>query len=430
MRYAFLGLALWVASSSEGAEPAWCTAKNGIRVGISAKSTEISFGDPHIVELGFHVQNVSDEEITLPMGGAVNGWQWEFRLVGAKRPFIPRWDDDTGGAPAPSPPLTVKPGETIVQRGYFAQRSFRPCRLVPGEYRVRTSHAGVQSGVVRLRIRGRGDAWDELLRAEPAALVMLLDADERRLREAAAAFLVDHQSQAIVALIAGLRSSGYRGRAHCAALLGELRDKTAVESLAAALGDSESSVRIEAAKSLRTLAKFATPAVPQLIVAARDPSVMPVAVSALAAIGDGRAAVTSLFAKLIEQRSLGDNDYAAVAYATSALRSKAVPLVPALLRQLETQGRNRRCYLLSALQGIGPAAKQAAPAVLEIVADKSLDIDLRTHAAYTLCCMPNGDALPRLQAIRSTIAQPDAASAVFASRLDAAIEAAIKTGQR
>jgi HEAT repeat protein len=183
--------------------------------------------------------------------------------------------------------------------------------------------------------------------------------------------------KAVPGLVEALQQGGEDTRVRAAVALGRSASRGAVEPLIAALGDPSAPVRREAVTALGELR--AREAVPALLAAVHDDS-RPVVVAALAALGKigAREAVPTLV-----EAVKNDEESVRVAAILALGDLKAPEGVPALilaLRERPTrmggEGQDSlmrtRVVAVSALEQMGPPARQAVPALLEVIGDAQL----------------------------------------------------------
>ncbi len=425
--------------SGEGgkAKPAWGEAVDGVRVGLSAEKRKFDAGDSDPVKLVVHLRNDGKKEVTLFSAGLPHGWTWEFILVGGGKPFIPRWDDDANGVRATRPHVTLAPGTTKSIKAVFRQRSFMKgkgpygfCSLVPGKYRITAWYQSPRglgglvqaangdrrgertTGAVEIDIAGRGDAWDTVGTAGPAALIDLLADKDKHLRATATVFLTEKGKGAVPALIEGLKDSHAGVRAGCAVALSRLREdaRPAVAALAKALTDSDPNVRGAAAVALGRIGKGAKAAVPALVQAVKESkagalwNVRVAAAIALGRIGDARGDVVAALGALLKDKVLQTDagGFASVAEALGGLGREAKGVVPILGELLEDKSNRQRFYVLREIGILGPRAGAAVGAMARLVEDEKEDINLRIEAAGKLSHIGAAakDAIPALERVR------------------------------
>ncbi len=177
----------------------------------------------------------------------------------------------------------------------------------------------------------------------------------------------------------------------------------AVSDIAAALSDRDENVRRESAQALGKIGPESRPAIPALMAALGDDSdtVKWLAVWALGRIG-GKA-VPPLIA-LLDDEKLQDTAVVALGDIGAAAR----PAVHSLVELLQKPGlsTDRASDVVLALSRIGPAAEEAAPTLLKILADEKSD--LRPYAAWALAQIGAKDEVPQL--IRALFAERDPGS--------------------
>ncbi|HJZ90587.1 MAG TPA: HEAT repeat domain-containing protein, partial [Gemmataceae bacterium] len=172
----------------------------------------------------------------------------------------------------------------------------------------------------------------------------------------------------------------------------------AVPKLIALLNDSESTIQYAAIEALAAIGPSAKEAVGELAkkVESIEPELARDAARALRAMGPAAAPAVPSLAKALESNDQGLCIDAAQTLA--AIGPEAVGAVETLAKNLakpETR-RDERLALLQAVTAIGPAAKEAVPAITKLVGDR--DSATRIAAAETLARIAPGnpDAVKKL----------------------------------
>jgi HEAT repeat protein len=175
----------------------------------------------------------------------------------------------------------------------------------------------------------------------------------------------------VAELVAGLNSPDEAKRLDAIAQLGHQGEKAAeaVPALAALLKDPSPKVRAYTALTLGEIGAPAKPAVPALVllVADSDKTVRLQALGALARIKPGPRVTVPLFLKLLKE-----SDPAARQHALNALADAGEKAVPFLLVAMKHEKATYWCCLV--LRQIGPAAKDAVPALTELIGDKRPEV--------------------------------------------------------
>lgn len=187
--------------------------------------------------------------------------------------------------------------------------------------------------------------------------------------------------------IAALGSSDQPARLRAIDQLGDLGAKAtpAVTRLAGLLQDASPMVRARAARSLGKIGAAAKPAAPALVALAKDPDekVRRQAVKALGHIRPGREVVGPLFQELLE-----DADPGVRSRALHALAEIGAEAVPGLVEAL--QDEEQAYWACLVLREIGPAAKQAVPALAAKLKDPRPEV--RREAILALAAMDEAAA--------------------------------------
>ncbi len=202
----------------------------------------------------------------------------------------------------------------------------------------------------------------------------------------------------IAELIGGLKSGDEPARLKAIDELGARGPQAAaaVAPLSELLKDRSANVRAHAAWCLGAIGDAAKPEVPALVEMLKDPdaAVRRQAVQAVQAIHPGPKVVVPLGVKLLE-----DADPAIRVRVLSAMADAGVKAVPGLIEALNHEKAAYWACLV--LREIGPAAKDAVPALAEKLKDPRPEI--RREAALTLGAM--GDAatavIPQIVALLS-----------------------------
>jgi HEAT repeat protein len=206
-------------------------------------------------------------------------------------------------------------------------------------------------------------------------------------------------------LIGGLKSSDASVRLKSVDQLGARGAKAAeaVVPLTGLLKDSSAKVRAHAVWSLGAIGAAAKPAVPALAELLKDPdeTVRRQVIKAVQAIHPGPAVVVPLCTKL-----LNDPDPAVRVRVLHAIADSGAKAVPGLIEALKNDKATYWACL--ALRDIGPAAKDAVPALAEKLKDPRPEI--RREVVLTLGAM-NEAAIPVLPQIAATLSDKHARTA-------------------
>jgi len=213
----------------------------------------------------------------------------------------------------------------------------------------------------------------------------------------------------VTELIAAVNSSDESARLVAIDRLGLMREKAAdaVPLLAAALKDSSAVVRAHAAKALGDIGTPATSVVPELmtLTADKDNVVRREAIESIGRIHPDAEVSVPLFIKLIES-----SDPEARHAATTALTDQGKAAVPFLTKALSNE---KATYWACIILGhIGPDAKDAVPALTELIDDKRSEV--RREAILALANIGDASA-PAIPQILKALDDPHAkTAAVFA----------------
>jgi HEAT repeat protein len=177
----------------------------------------------------------------------------------------------------------------------------------------------------------------------------------------------------------------------------------AVGPLVALLADKSPAVRAHAARALGEIGAPAKSAAPQLaaLLTDADETVRRQAVEALRAIRPGPQVMLPLLSKLLE-----DSDPGVRMRILHAMAEAGPAAVPGLIEALKND--KVAYWAIIVLREIGPAAKDAAPALAAKLKDPRPDI--RREAALTLGAL-NGAAIPVLPQIAAALDDEDARTA-------------------
>ncbi len=230
-------------------------------------------------------------------------------------------------------------------------------------------------------------------------------------------------------LIGGLKSPDASVRLRAVDQLGARGAKAAdaVAPLTDLLKDGSAKVRAHAAWSLGAIGAAAKPAVPALAELLKDPdeTVRRQVVKAVQAIHPGPAVVVPLCTKL-----LNDPDPAVRVRILQAIAEAGPKAVPGLIAALNSD--KAAYWACLALRDIGPAAKDAVPALAEKLKDPRPEI--RREAILTLGAMKEA-AIPVLPQIAAALSDKHArTAATFAfgqiGQIPANAEATIRTNAK
>lgn len=164
------------------------------------------------------------------------------------------------------------------------------------------------------------------------------------------------------------------------------RGVVAIPALEKLLTNPNSHLRAHAAIALGGMGKAAMPAAGSLakMMTDKDEDVRHAALEALAEIEPGREMVVPLLLEALE-----DQDDAVVKRAIHALAERGEPIVPAMIEALKDD--RTEFYALLVLHEIGPEAKDAVPAICNIIHEKKEPYQ-RQEAAMTLGMIGPGAA--------------------------------------
>ena len=252
--------------------------------------------------------------------------------------------------------------------------------------------------------RARAEAADELGLVGAAAENALTPltrafADDDplvRISAARAVALIAAEHAAPLAILRKLlRHENAAVRKATAVAIGDLAadGKGAVAALREALVDKDPAVRWAVVESLGRIGPDAAAAVPALTAALRDASIRAIAADALGALGPtAKSSVPQLLAGLKDQ----DADFRwTSAIALTRIDAKAArAALPIFIEHLKSSDHRTRWDTLMYIAPMGLEAKDAAPAVREIVIERGNGVAAETLAAIA---GPDGaDALPVL----------------------------------
>jgi HEAT repeat protein len=232
---------------------------------------------------------------------------------------------------------------------------------------------GLRSGEARARVEAADDLGligPPAKDAVPALRAALKDTDGLvRARAAGALARIEQDSQtAVPALLPLLRDPAAATRRTAANVLGEVGPEAeeAVPALVAALRDEDAGVRWAAAEALGRIGPDAEEAVPALAAALSDPAVHAIAIDALGGIGSSARAVVPALLKDFD----GPDPVLRRLAALALVRidpSAARVAVPFFIDGLKSLDERARWDAVQYLSTIGPPAKDAAPALLDVV---------------------------------------------------------------
>ncbi len=204
-------------------------------------------------------------------------------------------------------------------------------------------------------------------------------------------------NEEVAALVKQFRSDKVHRRDRAAEALAKL-GADGVKALAGLLGDRDSDVRARAAETLGQIGPDAKEAIPALAKAMKDRESGPWPAQALGRIGAAAVPV------LIEALKAKDGEQQALAAdALKQIGPAAKDAVPALV-EVAKGGEGThvvgRINALAALGRIGPKAAEAVPALIELVKGKGAPPAVRSQAAIALGQIGPGarDAVPALAA--------------------------------
>ncbi len=176
---------------------------------------------------------------------------------------------------------------------------------------------------------------------------------------------------AIIPTVTELLRDADRGiRWHAALMLGKIgpRSRAAIPLLTQILSDEDDTVRTYAAYALGEIgpeSKVAGPALIKLL-KDQDPNVRESAAKALAKVDPGSAPV--VVAALSEDLKHEKPDFwGRAARSLGSFGAEAKPAVPLLVNLLKTEGNFWHAVVVSTLEQIGPAAREAAPALRSLL---------------------------------------------------------------
>ena len=166
-----------------------------------------------------------------------------------------------------------------------------------------------------------------------------------------------------------------------------------VASLTASLADPSAEVRARAAQKLGTMGELAKPAAAELtsLLKDEDPTVRRQAVSALGAIQPGPEVMLPLFAKLLQ-----DSDPGVQLRVLNAVAETGEAAVPGLIKALDNDEVSYWACIV--LRDIGPAAKDAVPALTEKLKDPREEIRMQAVLALGAIGEAAASAVPQIAA--------------------------------
>ncbi len=166
-----------------------------------------------------------------------------------------------------------------------------------------------------------------------------------------------------------------------------------VASLTASLSDPSAEVRARAAQKLGAMGELAKPAAGELtaLLADEDPSVRRHAISALAAIHPGPEVMIPLLTKLLQ-----DSDPGVQLRVLHALAEAGEAAVPGLIRALDND--DAAYWVCVVLRDIGPAAKDAVPALTAKIQDPREEIRMQAILALGAIGEAAAPAVPEIAA--------------------------------
>lgn len=199
-------------------------------------------------------------------------------------------------------------------------------------------------------------------RSAAPALRKAVEAADPRLRVRAAealGFMEPAATEPGAALSSLLKDGIPEIRRSAAEALGNLGIEAA--ALAAAIKDSDADVRWSAIEALGRIGPAALPAVPALIAVLDDPALRSPAADALGSIGSGASAAGPALASRLKE--LGRAGVVALARVGGEPSRAAVPF---LIEELKSDDHRVRWDAVMVLGAMGPLAREAAPALLDL----------------------------------------------------------------
>lgn len=232
-----------------------------------------------------------------------------------------------------------------------------------------------------------GKLYQEFVDGVPPGLRRVMpgsiSADRSRDKAADALFYSKPSGHVLLPLLTNaLKGSDVIARHRALFVLGGVGEgaEVVVPYLVVALKDPDPAARTLAAQSLRLIGTEATAAVPDLIEALSDPVTRGNAVTALGNAGaDARAAIPPLREMMTTDTNVSRLSVAAAIHKIDPSQSDALTLILESLKQRDDP--KLRSVAIGTLHGMGPAATNAIPELLEALGDPNLDVWPHAFAA-------------------------------------------------
>jgi HEAT repeat protein len=309
---------------------------------------------------------LSSRDVKLRRAGA-GGFRWYGRYA---QPAVPMLVD------------AIEDTDPEVRAGAVDSLAFLPAEIggtmEPAMRLFRDTDASVRQAVI-----GTLGFFGKRARAAAPAMVGLLVDEDEDVRREARQTLGWIGPAAVPELAAKLKSNNVRMRRAVAEPLSEFYKycPAAVVALMEALRDPDVEVRRNAASAFGMYGRQAKPALPLLIQALKDVDA-DVRSSAAHVLGNlGPDAVTAIptLIKTLEDQEAKVRRYAVSALAT--LAGQDARMVPHFVKALTDQDDDVQTEALAALQALGTKAKPAEPALVEMLTQESLWLKVRLTLA-------------------------------------------------
>ncbi len=258
----------------------------------------------------------------------------------------------------PQPPVRAAAASALGAMGRDAADAVNPLFVLTED-----AHPEVQAAALRALVAQRADA----ARLQPLLQAALASThpDVRRAGAAGTAAFGGAAQLGVPGLIDLLSDDDAAGRFAAAQALGQLGEKAApaVEPLAAQLGDL--ALQSQVIETLGKIGPAAAPAVPRLVELAKSTDQRASVLPALTKIGPASAAALPLIYECLHDQA---SDVRAAAVTALAAIEKDQPKLLAILLPLpaDSSGRMRRAAA-AALVPHGPAARPAVPALVRML---------------------------------------------------------------